>query len=182
MRWIVLSDPFLRSSRITEHNLADRPEQGELPWFSRYYARQMQPEAVFDSLRLVADARRKSGGAEPARADFLGQFSVPMDNDEGEESHLFRGDIRQSVLLMTGPLMQRAVNSDEGAVLRMVEASNMSLEEKVTHLFLAAVSRHPDRRELELAVAMIRGSEKPETALQDIWWALLNSSEFILDH
>ena len=55
--------------------------------------------------------------------------------------------------------------------------------EKVEHLFLAALSRKPTSRELP-AIAKILASakDKPAIALEDIWWALLNSNEFILDH
>jgi hypothetical protein len=48
---------------------------------------------------------------------------------------------------------------------------------------MAALSRMPTRQELgisnELLVA--RGGNVGE-ALQDIWWALLNTNEFILNH
>ena len=54
--------------------------------------------------------------------------------------------------------------------------------EKVEHLFLASIAREPTKRELDLAVRMLSANGNEAAALQDIWWALLNSSEFILDH
>lgn len=178
--WIARTEAFGRSSRITETNIADAPEAGQGPWFSRYYTRQMQPEAVFDSLRLVAEARR-SLGPHADRMRFLGQFAERMGTDDGEELHTFSGDIRQSLLLMTGSAMQQATSSEEGAVLRHVIQSKMSAEEKITHLFLAAVARPPSAQELKLGLEMLAKNPQ-EIALQDIWWALLNSNEFILDH
>ncbi|GIW93470.1 MAG: hypothetical protein KatS3mg110_1511 [Pirellulaceae bacterium] len=180
VRWIALSEAFGRSSRITQDNIADMPEQGQTPWFSRYYTRLIEPEAVFDSLRLVADARR-SLGPSPDRRQFLAQFVDRMGTDDNEERETFRGDIRQALLLMTGSVMQRAMSSEEGAVLRHVIESSLSPDEKITHLFLAAIARPPTARELQQGRKMLQ--ENPEEiALQDIWWALLNSNEFILDH
>ncbi len=178
-KWLALSDAFQRSSKFSEGNLADAPERGEQPWFSRYYLRQMQPEAVFDSLRLVAEARRR-GENSTERLAFLGQFAHRLGTDDGEEANLFQGDIRQSFLLMTGPLMQQALN-DDGAVLGHVLSKQMSPEEKISHLFLASVGRPPSQRELEQCLKMLEANPQPEEALQDIWWALLNSNEFILD-
>jgi hypothetical protein len=178
--WIAQTEAFGRSSRISEDNIADMPEHGEMPWFSRYYARQMHPEAVYNSLQLVAQARR-SLGAQTDHLQFLGQFAQRMETDDAEEINTFTGDIRQMLLLMTGNPMRRAVSTEEGAVLRHVMESKMSNQDKITHLFLAAVARPPTDRELKLGMDMI-ARNTPEVALQDIWWALLNSSEFLLDH
>ena len=65
-----------------------------------------------------------------------------------------------------------------------VAASRISPEEKVEHLFLAALARQPNRAELNLATRLIGASARGDATapLEDIWWALLNSNEFILDH
>jgi hypothetical protein len=53
----------------------------------------------------------------------------------------------------------------------------------VEHLFLASLSRKPTGRELTaIAKILANAKDKPAAALEDIWWALLNSNEFILDH
>jgi hypothetical protein len=50
-------------------------------------------------------------------------------------------------------------------------------------LYLAALARRPTRQETSLANDLLaaRGGDVG-AALQDIWWALLNSNEFILIH
>jgi len=54
---------------------------------------------------------------------------------------------------------------------------------KVDHLFLAAVARYPSANEKTLILALFTKPDvSPEQVFQDIWWALLNSNEFILDH
>jgi hypothetical protein len=53
----------------------------------------------------------------------------------------------------------------------------------VEHLYLATLSRRPTNHELNRTLALVRKhSDQPRQAYGDILWALLNSSEFILNH
>ncbi len=182
--WIALSDPFSASSKVTAANALDSPESGETPLFARYYARQMQPEEVFESLQLIAKSKLQpaSGDRQLAKTAWLGQFARNMGTDEGDEADHFRGDIGQNIIVMTGPLMQRATSIESDTVLRQVIDSQMSDDEKVEHLFLASVARRPTSRELQLVRQLFVDPPRSADALQDIWWALLNSNEFIVDH
>jgi hypothetical protein len=185
-KWIVLSDAFGRSSRITPQNLADAPDAGSAPLFTHYYTRQLQAEEVYNSLLIAADLRKKSANQrdlETARVDWLAQFQRPMGTDDNEEESHFNGTVRQSLIMMNGDLMRRAVSSDDGSLLKHLQQSNLKQEEKVEHLFLAALSRKPTKRELEAVDKLAsQHRDNPAAVLEDIWWALLNSNEFILDH
>jgi len=185
IRWIALSEPFGLSSQATEGNLADLPDGGGVPMFSRYYTRSMQPEEVYQSLLMVAGVRRPETGfveQQLAQRSWLGQFAQRMGNDEAEEASSFEGDVHQSLVMMNGPLMQRVTSPMEEGVLAEVLGSQMSSEGKVEHMFLAAISRRPTAREQKMIGEMLGNSNNPAATLQDIWWALLNSNEFILDH
>lgn len=184
MRWIVLSDPFQRSSKIPAGNLADLPEAGDTPLFSRYYTRQLQSQEVFDSLLIAADLRKNSKtlDTEQARRDWLAQFHRPMGTDDADEETHFNGSVRQSLIMMNGDLMRHASSKDAG-MLKSLSESPLKPEEKVAHLFLAALSRDPSPREREAAAKLLAFHKgNLAAALEDIWWALLNSNEFILDH
>src|SRR5687767_12990219 len=103
-------------------------------------------------------------------------------DDAMEESH-FNGSMRQSLIMMNGDLMKRAVSGQKDGVLKSVVASEMKFDKKVEHLFLSALSREPTRREQQALTTILASSGGNEAvALEDIWWALLNSNEFILDH
>jgi len=183
-RWITLSDAFSLSSRLSDTNTNDTPELGQPPQFSRYYTRPMQPEEVYQSLLVVAGQDRSKsspGEIEQARRDWLSQFARKLGTDEGDESNLFAGNIHQSLVIMNGPLMERATDANTRSVLARVLESKMETTEKVEHLFLTAVARKPTKRELKLVQQMMEKTS-PNQMLQDIWWALLNSNEFILDH
>jgi hypothetical protein len=183
VRWIALSEPFSLSSKVGPENTADAPEYGDRPLFARYYTRQMQPEEVYQSL-LVAAGSKPSGDVGPqeeARLAWLGQFTRDMATDEGDEMSSFDGAVSQSLVMMNGPLTRRVISKEDGSMLARLSASSLSPEEKVEHLFLLAVARSPNARERRLAESLLASHEEVE-ALQTIWWALLNSNEFILDH
>lgn len=185
IRWIALSDPFSRSSKISSLVSKDMPEAGEVAFFSRYYSRQMQAEEVYNSLAQAAQIRKTAANeaaVEQARVDWLAQFSRNMDTDDAMEEH-FSGSMRQSLIMMNGDLMKRAVSSQHEGLLKSVASSEMKFDKKVEHLFLSALSREPTKREQQAAATILaNGGGNERTALEDIWWALLNSNEFILDH
>ena len=177
MRWIALSDAFNRSSQVSASQLADMPEAGTEALFSHYYTRQLQAEEVFGSLQIAARLRRQtgaSGNIEQARVNWLAQARKIGGDEEGVAS--------PPVAL--SPIVKHATTpAQDGLLQSVLNNGKLSFEKKVEHLFLAALSRKPSKAELDLARSLGGRSEKNEAAaLEDIWWALLNSSEFILDH
>tara|TARA_B100000676_G_scaffold31005_1_gene29171 strand:+ start:661 stop:2766 length:2106 start_codon:yes stop_codon:yes gene_type:complete len=186
LKWIALSDPFLRSSIYSPSNDIDSPELGDQPLFSHYYSRQLEPEEVYHSLLAMSGKFRQPetfAQQQLAQRSWLGQFTRQMDTDEGEEVNTFKGDINQSLVLMNGELMKQATSLERGTVLGEIVASDQSTQSKVQQLFMAALSRQPSPDELMQMKQLAATAGVPEQQfLQDIWWALLNSSEFILDH
>ncbi len=183
MRWITLSEAYGLSSRQTDANLADNPDAGA-PLFARYYSRQMEAEQLFHSLQLLAKSRPAASGLIASAKDrhtWLGQVAQKMGDDEDSETTALDGGITQTLLMMNGGLMRQATDT-QAAVLKSVVRSKMSPREKVEHLFLAALSRRPTKKELATIDEILRHRQDEPAALQDIWWALLNSNEFILDH
>ena len=52
----------------------------------------------------------------------------------------------------------------------------------VNQIYLAALSRYPNRKELQQAAHYLGTNPDSLQVLQDMFWALLNSNEFILIH
>lgn len=184
-RWIVESDAFALSSQIRPGNESDTPEIGSTARFSRYYTRQMQAEEVFDSLVSAAKLGRSGASTsnlEKSRREWLAQFSQNMATDDGSETSQFDGSVRQSTVMLNGELMRRAVSSQDEGFLKSVVQSELPVEAKIEHLFLASLSRKPTAREMEAAKTVLAGGNLAPSAFEDVWWALLNSNEFILDH
>ena len=123
------------------------------------------------------------GQQQLAQRNWLGQFTRQMETDEAQEVSTFKGDIQQSLVLMNGKLMKRATSLEANTVLGKIAASTNLTQIKVQQLFLAALARYPSEDELaQIKQLSTQAQVSEQQFLQDIWWALLNSSEFILDH
>jgi len=186
MRWIVLSEPYSLSSQITSRNRDDDPTLGVKPMFSRFYLRQMQAEELFESL-LVATAADRTLSRErrdEMRDNWLRQFNTAFATDENDEATSFNGSIPQALTLMNGELVRRATSDKEGSMLyRVATDSSMDNPEKIRYLYRAALARNPTRQELAISnELLVARNGDVGAALQDIWWALLNTNEFILNH
>src|SRR6185295_3688716 len=142
VRWTVLSEPFARSSKIADGLVSkDMPEAGEVALFSRYYSRQMQAEEVYNSLVQAAQIRKSASSdkeLQQARVDWLAQFARKMGTDDAQEESHFNGGVRQSLNMMNGDLMRRAINSQQDGLLKTVAAGNLKFDQKIEHLFLSA--------------------------------------------
>ena len=186
MRWITLSEAYSLSSQTVARNTADDPALGARPMFSRFYLRQMEAEQLYESL-LVATAAEGTLSAEEReqmKERWLGQFATAFGTDDNGEATTFNGTIPQILTLMNGDLVRRATGEQPGSMLaRIAGDAKLDNPAKIRYLYQAALSRVPTRHELaisnELLVAR-RGDVG--AALQDIWWALLNTNEFILVH
>ncbi len=87
---------------------------------------------------------------------------------------------------MNGKLVADATSVERGLTLAsVVDAPFLDTGAKVETLYLASLSRTPRPAERERLVKYVEsgGANKDrKKALADVFWALLNSSEFLLNH
>lgn len=184
IRWIVHSKPYQLSSLVTKDNLSDDPSLGEVPQFSHFYIRQMTAEQLYQSLVTVGGRARGSLEQQQVERDrWLSQFVTAFGTDEGDESTTFNGSIPQTLMMFNGELVQRACDIEAGSFLASLASSKTKFTDKVHSLFLSGLSRKATSKELEIAGQLLAARQgKVDEALQDLWWAILNSNEFILVH
>jgi len=184
--WLVLSEPYALSSRGTTGNTTDDPLVGESPKFSRFYLRQMRAEELYESLLVATEAHKTQGDyaeQEKLKANWLRQFTIAFGTDEGDETTTFNGTIPQTLMMFNGELIRKATSSDKGSFLEKVASSSLRPAEKIEYLFVSGLARKPSSQELAIAnqLLVVRGGDVAG-ALQDVWWSILNSNEFIVNH
>ena len=186
IRWICNSEAYNLTSQVGRDNEVDNPAAGELPLFSHMYVKSMEAEQLYDSL-IVATSAHKSGRAnweqaERQRQQWMGQFIIAFGTDEGDEATTFNGTIPQALMMMNGELVNNAVSADKGSSLRDALENSDPDATKIRNLYLATLSRYPSSRESTMAMRLVRGNRDKLAAYQDLFWALLNSNEFIFVH
>ncbi|NDC52794.1 MAG: DUF1549 domain-containing protein [Planctomycetia bacterium] len=185
IRWIVLSKPYGLSSRVTKGNAKDDPTLGEKPKFSHFYLRQMRAEELYESLLTATEADRSRAAEVAAKKkdEWMRQFIIAFGTDEGDDATTFNGSIAQVLMMFNGDLVKVATSTGKGGLLDRVAESGGKNAAKIDTLYLAALARKPVAKEVAAANKLMQDRKgDPVGALQDVWWAVLNSNEFIINH
>ncbi|MFG0334232.1 MAG: DUF1549 and DUF1553 domain-containing protein [Maioricimonas sp. JB049] len=188
VRWICNSEAYNLTSTFNPDNEFDNPAAGEVPLFSHMYVKTLQAEQLYDSL-LVATNAHQSGQSgyeqsERQRQRWLRDFLRIFGGNEEDEPTLFSGSIPQALLMMNGELVNKAISTEKGSYLHTVLADSRLRNDsaRIQRLYQAALGRTPSRFELSKIQQLIRSNPDKVAAYQDLYWALLNSNEFIVNH
>ena len=187
IRWICNSEAYNLTSQATKANEEkDSPSSGTTSMFSHVYLKSMSAEQLYDSL-IVATNAHKSGRSsweqtEQKRQQWMQQFVIAFGTDEGDESTTFNGSIPQALMMMNGELVKDAISAQKGSYLNTILSETPQDKDRVRKLYLAALSRSPNSKETQASQAMLKSNSDKLAAYQDMFWALLNSNEFIFIH
>jgi len=86
----------------------------------------------------------------------------------------------QAMMMMTSPLVQKRVKAEGTTRIAKLLQAGKSDDQVIEELFLATLSRHPKTDEVEVAKRVM--AKDKTTGLEDIQWALLNTTEFLVNH
>jgi hypothetical protein len=187
IRWMCNSKPYHLSCIANKTN--DKPEQEAL--FSRMVLKAMSPEQLFESLMIAtrAEAAESKDGKLAARNAWLGSLISNFGDDEGNEVN-FNGTVVQALMMMNGKEINDAISrKDKGTVAQAI-ARGRNPVGIINELYLASLNRHPTAKEMlllkermELRPAFqAKDYHDPAARFEDLFWALLNSNEFMLNH
>jgi hypothetical protein len=181
-RAVCNSRTYQRTSKPSAGN-----EDADAALYARMPVKVMTPEQQFDSLVLVnapgTDPRTMKGGQRPQgpqgrygpntpRGAFVAFFEV----EDADPTEYVAG-IPQALRLMNAPQLNNA------AVVNGLLKKGDGPAQVVEQLYLVTLSRRPtDAEQQRVAdyVAKRKGGERE--AYGDVLWALMNSSEFVMNH
>jgi hypothetical protein len=179
--------------------LVENKGEEETPPFARMPLRGLSAEQLFDSIAQATGYREPNDrnprflGNPGVRGRFLTQFA----NDSDKPTEM-QTSILQALSLMNGRLTVEATDLERSETLAaLLDAPFMDTAARVETLYLAALSRKPTARELSRIVRYVEGGgsagdaqaskevdrqKRYNQALSDVFWVLLNSGEFFLNH
>ena len=169
MRWITLSDAFNRSDVIMTVNSKDAPAEGGQALFSRFYHRPV----LFSGARQGLD--QLVAGNSP---------QVTYSNDDAERRDLIAlryGDPQSPASdsgISSSDRMGQLLPSHYLSLISALAAGGMSEEQQFEHAYRVVLGRAPRADEQAQAAAIYKAAEgNSVTALERIFWVLLNSSK-----
>ena len=179
LRAVARSKAYQLTSRQTHASQAD-PRR-----FARVSVKALSGEQLFDSLGLATGyhdptPEQDRPFAFTSRRDFIAKFGSVEKVTEKQTS------ILQALTLMNGRFVNDQTSLDRSQFLAgVVDAPFWDAGARVDVLFLATLSRKPTPAEREKFASYVdRGGANGDAkkAIADVFWALLNSSEFVLNH
>jgi hypothetical protein len=157
--------------------------------FARMAVRGLSPEQLYDSVVLATTCStdntpviigRGFGGNNP-RGEFIAKFGNNKDKRTETQT-----SILQALYLMNSKWMADVVERKGGNLDTIANAGpQVPMARRITELYIVTLSRKPRAEEMDRLMKYVENGGAPgdpKKALSDIFWALLNSAEFILNH
>jgi len=188
MRLILQSDTYQRSSKATPQN------QGDTRFYSRYYPRRIMAEVLLDAFSQVA-------GAPTSFKDFPEGWRATQLPDSNIDSYFLKAFGRPERAITCE--CERTIDPSMAQVLHIAngETINKKLEQKgnrieralaakapdeavVEEAYLTALSRPPTEAEKSKIIAVLSQTKPQEkrAAIEDVYWSILSSNEFLFNH
>lgn len=185
VRDICNSQAYQRSTQRNDSNQTDERN------FAHANVRRIPAEMLLDCIGQVTDTKEKFRGLP------LGARAVQI--ADGQTSTYFLStfgrakretvcaceantdpSLSQSLHMLNGETAHGKV-AQGGAVKKLLDGGKTPAQ-VIESLYVRCLTRKPTPPEMEKLLAVVAGAENPQAGLEDVFWALLNSREFVFNH
>ena len=198
MRTILNSEAYQRTSQTNESNKDDQL------YYSHAYVKPLSAEQFFYSVLQATGFERlqqvrmkgskKQGGEdrkgmlrqlEGMKREHLKKFLFLLDNGEMEEIEAFNGTVPQALMMINGDMVNDSASHEaRGGFVNYVLEKWRGPIERMEYIYLNILSRLPTAKEKTYFRRYLERSlyRNKDLAYEDLYWVLLNSAEFSLNH
>lgn len=163
--------------------------QSDPRWFARRAVRRLTADQLFDSLLQAAGQHDEESFRDREQRVGTARFRLrELFDQQGENGADSQATILQALAMMNGELVESATSGKRCATLMaVIESPFFTDADRIETLFLATLSRPPRVEEARRLLSHVesgaqRDSDARTAVFADIFWALLNSSEFAVNH
>jgi Protein of unknown function (DUF1549)/Protein of unknown function (DUF1553) len=187
IRDICNSRTYQLSSNTNESNKDDDQ------MFSHAHLRRLRADVLLDSIAQVTQtpsrfneepaglrATQLYEGSRRSGSYFLKTFGLSQRDSVNVSETRTEPTLAQALHLVNGDTIQGKIN--QSPVIRELLNQKKKPEEIIDELFLRSLSRKPSEPERKKMMALVSATPSDRKAYDDIFWALLNSTEFSFNH
>jgi len=182
---ICTSQAYQRSTAPTKTN------EGDVKNFARGPIRRIRAETMLDIITQVTDTKNKFQGLpQGARAVqiadgqvstyFLTTFGRPTRETVCSCEVRLEPTLSQSLHLLNGTTVEPKIT--QGGLVAKFLAEKKPPAFIIENIYVRCLSRAPTPVEMTKLVAAVDASANKQQTLEDIFWAVLNSREFMFNH
>ncbi len=199
MREILRSESYQRSSEPAEGNGSDTR------FYARYYPRRLMAEVILDAYSQVTgvptEFKRATGNGDSFQftypngvralqlpdsqiaSYFLKSFGKPDRIQTCECERTAEPSVAQVLHIANGSTLNEKLRDDQCQLDQQLKEVQ-SVDALVDDVWIRALARHPNDVEKAKVRALFNGAAEGErrAALEDVYWALLSSKEFLFNH
>ena len=161
-------------------------------YFSHHRSRRLPAEVVLDAMSQVTEVPEEFEGyplgtralqlpETQVESYFLDSFGRPPRLTSGADERKGDANVAQVLHLINGGTLNRKLRAEGGAVDRLLELE-LSAPELVERVYESALSRRPSRPEVARLVAALDLEQASREGVEDLFWAVLTSKEFLFTH
>jgi hypothetical protein len=187
LRQILTSRVYQLSAQPTSENRMD------MAFFTHYTIKRLTAEQLLDGIgaatgvvekfpRIPAGTRAISLPDSSYASFFLDTFGRPLRAIACECERSSDPNLSQALHLMNGDVLNRKLLQQGGRLARMLEDPRLSDAALARRLYLLTFNRPPSESETAGALEIFAGAPSRAVAAGDLFWALLNSKEFLFNH
>ena len=186
IRIILNSATYQLSSRANSAN------QDDEEYFSHHRSRRLPAEVVLDAFSQVTEVPEEFKGyplgtralqlpETQVESYFLDSFGRPPRLTSGADERKGEANVAQVLHLINGGTLNRKLRAEGGAVDRLLSLE-IPAPELVGQVYEAALSRRPSEAEIARLVSALELEEASREGIEDLFWAVLTSKEFLFTH
>lgn len=183
VREICRSSTYQLTAIPRQENILDKQN------FSSFYPRRLSAELLYDAINQVTEARSRFTGIPEGTTAvqlpdngfnnyFLKVFGKPEAESACECERSVEVNLSQSLHLLNSSDVQGRIRTSSGRVSTMLKDKDRKDADRIEELYLAAFSRKPNQDEIDFLIEAIADYESPQTAWEDVVWAVINAKEF----
>lgn len=180
IRWLLRT---ITNTRAYQRQLA--ANTNEAAKFASASPTRLRSDQIYNALTQVLGVQELPGLASTRRGQYgrgnSGRrgFQQLFGYDPSTPQADILGNIPQALFVMNSEAMRSLTKGTGDTVLSRLLKQYSDDEAALDELYLRVLSREPSDREREINLAYVKKVEQRTEAFEDVFWSLLNSSEFL---